>query len=126
MLRIRRQLRSNDFDVLGHLNQSIYHVLLEDARIEYVYSRLPTTFNFVIVHTELDHLAEVVLGNREVEVGIEVEKIGTSSFILGQRVWRTDDTLAARGSATFACWDSERRRSRPLTDEERGALTRSD
>lgn len=123
MFKTRRQLRSNDFDVLGHLNQSIYHVLLEDARIEFVYGRLPTSFNFVIVRSELDHHAETVLGNTEVDVGIEVERLGTSSFTLAQTIWRSDGVVAARGTAIFACWDPEARRARPLTDEERAALT---
>lgn len=122
MFRTRCSLRSNDFDFLGHLNQSIYHILLEEARLEFVYSRLPTNFNFVIVRTELDHLAEVPIGNREVEIGIELERVGNSSFTLAQQLWRTDGTLAARGKAIFACWDPERRTSRPLTDSEREAL----
>lgn len=122
MFRTKCQLRSNDFDVLGHLNQSVYHVLLEDARVRFVYSRLPRTFSFVIARIELDHLAEIPLGNTEVEAGLEVTRMGTSSFDLNQNIWRTDGTLAASGKAVFVCWDPERRGSRPLTDEERAVL----
>jgi acyl-CoA thioester hydrolase len=122
MLRTRRQLRSNDFDSLGHLNQSIYHIVLEDARLEFVHSRLPLTFKFVIVHTELEHRAEITLENREVDTEIGLDRLGNSSFTLIQRVIRLDGVVAAQGKATFACWDPERRRARPLTEEERAAL----
>ena len=122
MFRTKCQLRANDFDVLGHLNQSIYHVLLEEARVRFIYSRLPSTFAFVIVRVELDHLAEIALGEDEVEAGVEMTRMGTSSFDLSQHLWRADGTLAARGLATFACWNREQRRSRPLTDEERNVL----
>lgn len=122
MFRTRRQLRSNDFDFLGHLNQSIYHIVLEDARLEFVHSRLPLSFRFVIVHTELDHLAEITHNNREVDIEIELDRIGNSSFTLSQRVIRLDGVVAAQGKATFACWDPDQRRARPLTDEERAAL----
>lgn len=123
MFRLRRQLRSNDFDVLGHLNQSIYHVLLEDVRVAFVATRLAANaFPFVIVRTELDHRAEVQLGNTEVDVELGLDQIGESSFVLDQRVIRLDGVVAAEGKATFVCWDPERRTGRPLTDTERTAL----
>lgn len=125
MLSMRRQLRANDFDFLGHLNQSIYHALLEDARLEFVWSRVTPDFKFVIVRSELDHHAEVPLENREVDLEVELERVGNSSFVLNQRIRRLDGVLAASGVATFACWDPEQRRSRPITDAEREALTKT-
>lgn len=123
MFRIRRQLRSNDFDIYGHLNQSVYHVLLEDARIAFVFARLPLTFTFVAVRSELDYRREVPLGETEVDIGVELARIGRSSFALKQTIWRMDGELAAEGLATFAVWNAEARASRPITDEERALLT---
>lgn len=122
MFRIKHPLRANDFDIYGHLNQSVYHVLLEEARIAYVFGRLPLTFQFVLVHVELDYLREIQVGEREVEMGVATRRVGESSFELEQKVWRADGELSAQGSSTFVAWDPEGRRSRPLTEAERTGL----
>lgn len=122
MFKIRCQLRSSDFDTYGHLNQSLYHVLLEEGRVAFIFERLSETFQFVIARIELDYRVEVPQGEREVECGIELGRIGRSSFVLDQRLWRMDGQLSAEGAATFVAWDSDRRSSRPFTEAERKAL----
>src|SRR5947209_9080716 len=63
--RVRVQLRWRDMDMLGHLNQSVYHELLEEARaalmIEVV-RRVGVDHahgSFVLAHVDLDYHAEV-------------------------------------------------------------------
>lgn len=122
MYKVRRQLRANDFDIYNHVNQANYHVLLEDVRASYVFSLLSRDFSFVIARVELDYRREVPFGETEVEVGMEVTRVGRSSFVLQQAIWRMDGVLAAEGPATFVAWDPERRGSRPLTEEQKSIL----
>lgn len=122
MFRIRRQLRSNDFDVYGHLSQAHYHVHFADARMAFIRSRLPDSFKLVIVRIELDYLREIEFGESEIEMGLETTRVGNSSFELDHRLWRADGELSAQGTGILIAWDPERRASRPLTEAERQAL----
>ena len=119
-MRISAAIRWRDLDLLGHLNQSVYHELLEEARGE-LYERLsdgPMTA-FVLARIELDHHREVRREDGPVEVVARVAAVGRSSVTLEHELRRADGELAATGKAVLVAFDSEARRSRELTEEER-------
>ena len=116
-------LRWGDMDALGHLNQAVYHELLEEARIAMMQA-LPTPAGgaFVLARGELNYRREIPLTYRHVEVTMEVLEIGRASITAAQRVVRADGELAADGISVLVAWDVRERRSRPLSDGERAAL----
>jgi acyl-CoA thioester hydrolase len=122
--RMTAPLRWRDLDVQGHLNQAVYHELLEDVR-----SGLLSDFmhddhaGFVMVRVELDYRSEVRIADSPVELVARVAKVGTKSFTLDHEVIKADGTVAAAGQVTCVAWDHEQRTSRALTDDERAALT---
>lgn len=123
LLRTRLQLRLNDFDVLGHLNQAVYHELMEQGRIALLTSLDADSNQYVLARVELDYRREVSTAFREVVVETGVERVGRSSVRLLQRVLRPDGELAAEGASVLVGWDAAARGSRPLTDAERAGLT---
>jgi acyl-CoA thioester hydrolase len=116
-------LRWGDIDALGHVNQAVYHELLEEARCGLI-SALPTTGkrSFVMAHIELDYRREIPLYNRYVAISLQIEEIGRSSVKLKQQIFRSDGELAADGNAVLVAWDGEQRSSRPLDANELSAL----
>lgn len=110
-------------DALGHVNQAVYHELLEEARTGLL-SRLPShdKESFVMARVELNHRREVPLNNRYVDVSLQVEAVGRSSVVLTHQIFRADGELAADGSSVLVAWDSERRGSRPLSERELATL----
>jgi acyl-CoA thioester hydrolase len=110
-------------DTLGHVNQAVYHELLEEARSGLI-SALPnpTKQSFVMAHVELDYRREIPLYSRYVEIGLRIEEIGRSSLTLSQQIFRPDGELAADGRAVLVAWDREKRSSRPMNEKELGAL----
>ena len=121
--RIRIALRWRDMDMLGHLNQSVYHELLEEGRAELFSVTMPGGgFPFVLARVELDHLAEVRHDHGTVDVVVRVLDVGGSSVTIENEIVLPDGTQAASGRAVLVAWDAQARRSRPLTDEERTAL----
>ncbi len=120
-LRVTQQLRLNDFDVLGHLNQAVYHELLEQGRIALLTSLASDSNEYVLAHVELDYRREVPVSMREVVVETAVERVGSSSVRLAQRLLRPDGEVAAEGLSVLVGWDREARSSRPLRDEEKQA-----
>ena len=113
------QLRLIDFDVLGHLNQSVYHTILEQARTELFGLLAGHNEGFVMAHVEMDYRAEVAMPTSWVTVQTRVERIGRSSLTLFQRVLRPDGKLANEATSVLVGWDRTARRSRPFSDEER-------
>jgi len=126
---VRVQLRWRDIDLLGHLNQSVYHEMLEEARIALIadlISRVGAEHDhgsYVLAHVDLDHLTEVRKDHGEVDVIVRLSHVGTSSVRLHNEIRLLDGTVAATGSSVLVAWDPATRSKRVLTERERAALS---
>jgi acyl-CoA thioester hydrolase len=115
-------------DLLGHLNQSVYHELLEEGRAALMTDVLRRAGgdhahgSFVLAHVDLDYHAEVRKDHGEVEVVVRVARVGTSSLVLEHEVRLPDGTMAASGNTVLVGWDPVARGKRVLTQRERAAL----
>lgn len=117
------KLRYRDLDTLGHVNQSVYHVLLEDARVAFLRSLFGNHPRMVVARVEMDYRHEVRLGDQELTITTAVQRVGTSSMSLLSRMTTPSGTLAAEAVTVLVTWDPDERRARPLSDDERQALT---
>lgn len=120
-VRVRVPVRWRDLDLLGHLNQSVYHEYLEEGRAE-LFSSLDVNFPFVLARVELDYRNEVRRDHGEVQVVTRIGKVGRSSVTVDNEIVLPDGTVAACGIAVLVAWDSDNRRSRVISDEERSRL----
>ena len=123
-IRIDVELRWRDLDFLGHLNQAVYHELLEEGRgaLFEQLGALDGGFFFVLARVELDHRQEIRRDHGPVSVALRVEAVGRSSVSVAHEIIRADGAVAAEGRSVLVAWDRDARRSRPLTDAERSAL----
>lgn len=119
---VTAKLRYRDLDTLGHVNQSVYHVLLEDARIAFLRSLFGNHPRMVVGRVEMDYRHEVRIADGAVTITTDVQRVGRSSVTLGSRMTTPAGVLAAEAVTVLVAWDPEQRRSRPLTDDERGRL----
>ena len=114
--------------MLGHLNQSVYHELMEEGRIALIadlMSRADAQHaqgGFVLAHVDLDYHAEVRKDHGEVEISVRVARVGSSSIELEHEVKLPDGRLAASGKTVLVAWDTAARTKRPLSEAERAAL----
>jgi acyl-CoA thioester hydrolase len=126
---VRVQLRWRDMDMLGHLNQSVYHELLEEGRgalMMELARRVSGNHEhggFVLAHVDLDYHREVRKDHGEVEIVVRVARVGRSSIELDHEVRLPDGPLAASGKTVLVAWDRRTRGKRALTEAERTALT---
>lgn len=126
---VRVQLRWRDMDMLGHLNQSVYHELLEEGRAALLTEIVRRVGGdrahggYVLAHVDLDHHAEVRKDHDEVEVFVRLAGVGTSSLRLEHEVRLPDGRVAASGRTVLVAWDPATRGKRVLSDAERAALT---
>jgi acyl-CoA thioester hydrolase len=121
-VRVRVSLRWRDMDELGHLNQSVYHELLEEGRMALVETLVTEAESFVLARVELDHRREVRREAGHVEVVARVGRIGRSSFAVEHDLVLPDGTPAATGRSVLVAWDARERRPRALSDRERREL----
>ena len=123
-IRIEVELRWRDLDFLGHLNQAVYHELLEEGRgaLFKQLGVLDDGFFFVLARVELDHRQEVRLDHGPVAVVMRVERVGRSSVSVAHDIVRNDGEVAAEGRSVLVAWNRDGRRSRALTDAERAKL----
>ena len=122
-VRIGIGLRWRDMDMLGHLNQAVYHELLEEGRGALFTSLGGMSFPFVLVRVELDYRHEVRRDHGTVEVVVRIERVGGKSITLAHDIVLPDGTVAASGRSVLVAWDPQARGSRELTDDERAALS---
>ena len=83
------QLRFNDVDKFGHVNNTVYFSFYDLGKTEYFASVCPDVDwekdGIVVVHIEANFLAQIY-GSDHIAVQTAVTEIGTKSFHLAQRV----------------------------------------
>ena len=126
---MRVQLRWRDMDMLGHLNQSVYHELLEEGRAGLMSEIARRAGNshphgvFVLVHVDLDYHTEVRKDHGEVEVVVRLAHVGNTSLRMQHEVRLPDGAVAASGTTIVVAWDPVKRGKRQITQAERVALS---
>src|SRR5437588_11364597 len=109
--RQREQLRWRDMDMLGHLNQSVYHELLEEGRAALITELVRRAGEkqghgaFVLAHVDLDYHREARKDHCEVEVLVRVARVGTASLTLAHEVRLPDGGFAASGKTLLVAWN---------------------
>ena len=115
--------------MLGHLNQSAYHELLEEGRAALMTEIIRRAGDdhahgsFVLAHIDLDYHREVRKDHGEVEIVVRLARVGTSSLQLEHEVRLPDGSLAASGKTILVAWDSLRRGKRKLSEAELAAFS---
>lgn len=119
------RLRFNDTDRLGHVNNAVFSVMLEQGRSELALEAgLPIESDgaaLVIVRLELEFLRELTWPGT-VTVETEVARLGNRSFTLQQRLV-SDSALCARAVTVLVVMDRAARRALPLDGPWRDSLT---
>jgi acyl-CoA thioester hydrolase len=123
-VRVELALRQRDLDALGHVNQAVYHELLEDVRRAFFHHTLPDLpfTSYVLVHVALDYRREVRIEDGYLIGECRVAELGRSRVELDNRLLLPDGDVAVEGRAILVAWDEQSRKSRELTPDEREAL----
>ncbi|MBP6068107.1 thioesterase family protein [Bacteroides sp.] len=115
------QLRFNDVDKFGHVNNTIYFCFYDLGKTEY-FSRVCPGVNWekdgiVVVHIEANFLSQI-FATDHIAVQTAVSEIGTKSFHLIQRMIDTDTgEVKCIGTSVMVAFDLEKHESKPLPEE---------
>ena len=123
----RIEIRWNDLDVYGHVNNAIYLTYLEEVRDEWLGASLgdpDEVWNWVLVRVEIDYRRELALADDIAVAACSLDRVGSSSVRTLEEVRTVGGELAAEAKAVLVARDRETGRSRPLTEGERAAFDR--
>lgn len=120
-------IRFRDLDLLGHVNNVNLAGWLEDGRVALEMPIQPCTAEYrgpviVLLEARIRYLEEVKFGD-QVRVGSRLQRIGTTSAVLGQAVF-AGDTCAAIAEFVEVLIDPVTRRPTPWPAEFREYLER--
>ncbi|WP_353634127.1 thioesterase family protein [Halobacterium sp. NMX12-1] len=116
-------VRYQDHDTLGHVNNAVYVTYMEEARVAYLseYAGLAMDdISMVVAHLDVDFRRTVEYAD-EVEVAVGVTDVGGSSFTMAYEV-RDGETVAVEGESVQVTLDPETGESQPVPDEWRDSF----
>jgi acyl-CoA thioester hydrolase len=121
------QLRFNDFDALGHVNNSVYFSFYDLGKTSYFDEVMPDAstnkeVGVVIANIEVSFLLSVYPGEN-VAVETAVVGIGNKSFKLLQQLIDVDTKeVKCICQTVMVCFDAKTKSSHPISDEWRKAM----
>lgn len=129
-IRVPVALRWSDMDSYGHVNNTEFLRLLEQARVDGLpLVRDPGVTGFLIVRHEIEYLRPLDYSSAGVVVRMWCTGTGGAGFDLGYEVEAPPDGaedghrhLYARAASTLVAYDFPHARPRRLTDGERALL----
>lgn len=115
------QVRFNDTDALGHVNNSAYAHYAELGRLYFLRGFELDPKKLILARLELDFRRQVKFGER-VSVQTAVERIGTSSIHMAQTIY-AEDEIAAEVKSVVVYFDYASGKSTRIPDRLRETLT---
>jgi len=103
-------LRFIDFDMMGHVNNSVYFTYLEIARTKYWAEIINWDWKktgIVIAHAELDYILPIVMDD-QIAVYVKTSRIGNTSFDLEYQIVKikgAEEIICAKGKTVCIAVD---------------------
>jgi len=103
-------LRFVDFDMMGHVNNSVYFTYLEIARTKYWEEIIKWDWKqtgIVIAHAELDYISPVLMGDKIV-IHVKTTRIGSTSFDLDYQIVKikgNEEIICSKGKTVCIAVD---------------------
>lgn len=123
MQRTLIQIRFNDIDILGHVNNVMFGHYCDVARKDFFFNQStyrPDYFKdtqiLILVHTEYDYMMPCFLGD-SLFVETSVEKAGERSLHFLQEIVDEKGNLRVRSRSVMSTFDKSTGRSFPLPKE---------
>lgn len=118
-------LRFQDVDANGHVNNVAFMAFIENARVLYIKERMrfieEAGLSVVAAHLELD-LRRQMFYPGNIRAGARLMEIRRSSFVVGQAIFDQSGACAATGHAVVVVIDPASGRSRPIPEDIRVRL----
>ena len=123
----RIDIRWRDLDSYGHVNQAVYLTFAEEVLDDWFRTRLGrdpgTIWDYVARRTTIDYRGELRLEDREAVGSAELVGLGTTSVTAKVTLSAPDGRVATELELVVVAIDGKGGAPRPLTEQERAALS---
>lgn len=127
--RLPVQIRFNDIDLLGHLNNAVYLQFMDLGKANYFRQFMDggrfnwDTLGLVIANININFLAPTFI-HEDLEVQTAVASIGAKSLVLDQRVCSiTTGEITASAMVTMVCYNTKTGATEAISDEWRHKIS---
>jgi acyl-CoA thioester hydrolase len=121
----QENVRFNDLDMLGHVNNNMMGSYFENARVGLIMETCPDwprgDYLFVLASITYDFYHELHYGY-DVKVGTKLVRFGRSSMILQSTLWRTDNQPIATSKSVSVLIDQKTRRPMEIPADLRSCI----
>jgi len=117
-------LRFIDFDMMGHVNNSVYFTYLEIARTKYWEEIIKWDWKktgIVIAHAEVDYIQPIV-ANDKIVIHVKTSRIGETSFDLDYQIVKikgNEEIICSKGKTVCIAVDYITKRPTAIPPAER-------
>jgi acyl-CoA thioester hydrolase len=103
------QMRFNDIDGFGHVNNSVYNEYLDCGRVDYLNQIPGIDFlsgikRVVVVHIETDFLIPSFMGD-DLAVHTQIDKIGEKSIVMTQLIVGSKNEIKLRSRSVMSTFN---------------------
>ncbi|UJA20826.1 acyl-CoA thioesterase [Thermoleophilia bacterium SCSIO 60948] len=116
------RIRWADIDLLGHVNNAIALVYLDEGRDAFFKAHEFARQGYVVVRCEVDFRAEMTLADRDIWIACEALRIGESSVRTREVIRNSAGEALVEAEVVSVLWDPEARGKRAVSDDERRRL----
>lgn len=123
------QVRWNDLDALGHVNNAVFVTYFEIARGRFMLEACPgwdwSKDMFLVANVHVDFRRELLLTANEPRVMVKTSKIGTKSFVLEYAIVSNPGeelVIYATGTTTQVMFDMKSRQTVEVPEWVRASL----
>ena len=119
------EVRFNDFDSMGHVNNATFLTYLEMVRINYIQELMKKhkldqrDYGFILAHVSIDYKKPIEA--HYITAEIWVSKVGNSSFDFSYRL-RDEDNIYATASSVQVSYDYRKKTKVIIPDKLRKIL----
>ena len=116
--------RVSETDGVGHINNVFVPIWIEAGRREIFRIFSPkldfTNWKLALVKVTIEYVDQLYLAE-DVDVRTGIEKIGTSSFTIKEKIHQTS-SVCAKGQAIYVNYNFRKKKSEPISNEIRNRL----
>lgn len=115
------EIRFNDIDVMGHVNNAVYLTYFEQARMKFFEDSIGSKWNWkeagiLIGRVEIDYLSPVQLHDKVV-IETYCNKIGNKSFELSYEIFKGNGegrVCCVKSKSILVCFDYKKQQTIPV------------
>lgn len=116
------RIRWADVDQLGHVNNAIVLVYLDEGRDAFFKRHDVARQGYVVAHCEIDFRAEMTLADRDIWVACEIVRVGNSSLRTRELITNSTGRVLVEAEVVSVLWDPATRGKREVSEAERHRL----